>query len=86
METKVETKTVEECQICYEKYTSQLRKPIECHACFQKCCSSCVTYYLLNTTYISLLNILNSVSKKPNPSTEYIKFIQLLNIIINKIK
>ena len=38
-----------ECQICYEKYTSQMRKPIECHACFQKCCSSCVTYYLLNT-------------------------------------
>ena len=39
-----------ECQICYEKYTPQLRKPIECHACFQRCCSSCVTYYLLNTT------------------------------------
>ena len=39
-----------ECQICYEKYTSQLRKQIECHACFQKCCSTCVTYYLLNTT------------------------------------
>lgn len=50
METKVDTKAVEECQICYEKYTSHLRKPIECHACFQKCCSSCVTYYLLNTT------------------------------------
>ena len=49
-ESKVETQEDDECQICYEKYTSMLRRPIECHACFQKCCSSCVTYYLLNTT------------------------------------
>ena len=39
-----------ECQICYEKFTAQVRKPIECHACFQVACSSCVIYYLLNTT------------------------------------
>ena len=39
-----------ECQICYEKFTAQARKPIECHACFQVACSSCVVYYLLNTT------------------------------------
>ena len=39
-----------ECQICYEKFTTQARKPIECHACFQIACSSCVVYYLLNTT------------------------------------
>lgn len=38
-----------ECQICGEKYTSQMRKIVECHACFQKCCSSCVSYYILNT-------------------------------------
>ena len=39
-----------ECQICYEKFTAQARKQIECHACFQVACSSCVVYYLLNTT------------------------------------
>ena len=39
-----------ECQICYEKFTAQARKPIECHACFQVACSSCVVYYLLHTT------------------------------------
>lgn len=39
-----------ECQICYEKFTAHARKPIECHACFQIACSSCVVYYLLNTT------------------------------------
>ena len=39
-----------ECQICYEKFTAQARKPIECHACFQVACSSCIVYYLLNTT------------------------------------
>ena len=39
-----------ECQICYEKFTTQVRKQIECHACFQVACSSCVTYYLLHTT------------------------------------
>ena len=50
MATETKQDLNNECQICYEKYTSQLRRPIECHSCFQKCCSNCVSYYLLNTS------------------------------------
>ena len=37
---------MEVCDICCDKYTSQLRKPIECKFCNYKACTACVKNYL----------------------------------------
>jgi len=37
------------CPICLDKYTSSIRKPVECNQCHEKLCAKCVEKYLLST-------------------------------------